>query len=450
MEFLMNKNQLISDIKTLELAGKIKEAQVLRNRLNKGSQFIMSQMPAMNPQVYPQMTTVMPQAVPQVVPQMMVPVQRSVVNPGVTPAPMPIAQPRTTPVQTIGVTPPVNQYNYPPTAPPTNKQIRPPYTGTTPIPNPLDNTQRGYGNQQSKDQEMQYLQNELKRLQDQYGESCGAFASQCNTIRDMIQRNQGGNVIRKSTNMNKFEKLAKLNKDIEVLENAGKFKAAEILQKKFLKEAQAFSYEDTSANYDVLGYSGPRQNMPDTYGNEELNSQIRQNIINNKQQNPSVQSSNPAESDTANVNAFNEGMYAQINPLTSTPQNDYKTLINQAKNYIASGDMNTAAQIKQQALNSNMTPQQKAAFQQQYNNIVQNYSNTANNPQAFQAQENAQNAIAKAAKSLNINTNDPQAIRQNEQAIRSKLKQMGLLNNQTQQLLRQVSLSGYFIKRPQL
>ena len=450
----MNKNQLISDIKTLESAGKIKEAQVLRNRLNKESQFIMSQMPAMYPQVYPQMTTVMPQAVPQVVPQvvpqMMVPVQRSVVNPGVTPAPMPVAQPRTTPVQTIGVTPPVNQYNYPPTAPPTNKQIRPPYTGTTPIPNPLDNTQRGYGNQQSKDQEMQYLQNELKRLQDQYGESCGPFAAQCNTIRDMIQRNQGGNVIRKSTNMNKFEKLAKLNKDIEVLENAGKFKAAEILQKKFLKEAQGFSYPDTSANYDVSGYSGPRQDMPDTYGNEELNSQIRQNIINNKQQNPSVQSSNPAESDTANVNAFNEGMYAQINPLTSTPQNDYKTLINQAKNYIASGDMNTAAQIKQQALNSNMTPQQKAAFQQQYNNIVQNYSNTANNPQAFQAQENAQNAIAKAAKSLNINTNDPQAIRQNEQAIRSKLKQMGLLNNQTQQLLRQVSLSGYFIKRPQL
>lgn len=446
----MNKNQLISDIKTLESAGKIKEAQVLRNRLNKESQFIMSQMPAMYPQVYPQMTTVMPQAVPQVVPQMMVPVQRAVANPVVTTAPMPVAQPRTTPVQTIGVTPPVNQYNYPPTAPPTNKQIRPPYTGTTPIPNPLDNTQRGYGNQQSKDQEMQYLQNELKRLQDQYGESCGPFAAQCNTIRDMIQRNQGGNVIRKSTNMNKFEKLAKLNQDIEILENAGKFKAAEILQKKFLKEAQGFSYQDTSANYDVPGYSGPRQDMPDPYGSEELNSQIRQNIINSKQQNPSVQSSNPVESDTANVNAFNEGMYAKINPLTSTPQNDYKTLINQAKNYIASGDMNTAAQIKQQALNSNMTPQQKAAFQQQYNNIVQNYSNTANNPQAFQAQENAQNAIAKAAKSLNINTNDPQAIRQNEQAISSKLKQMGLLNNQTQKLLRQVSLSGYFIKRPQL
>ncbi len=113
-------------------------------------------------------------------------------------------------------------------------QVTPPGT----YQNPGGDTQRGYGNQQSQDQELQYLQNELKRLQEQYGESCGPFAAQCNTIRDMIQRNQGGNVIRKSTNMNKFEKLAKLNKDIEVLENAGKFQAAEILQKKFLKEAQ--------------------------------------------------------------------------------------------------------------------------------------------------------------------------------------------------------------------
>jgi hypothetical protein len=218
--------------------------------------------------------------------------------------------------------------------------------------------------------------------------------------------------------MNKLQKLAQLNQDIELLENAGKFKAAEILQKKFVKEAQ---------NKDEFGFEGPI------------------NI-----QNPLTQTSNPAEPDTANVNAFNEGMNAQINPLTSTPQLDYKTLINQAKNYIASGDMNTAAQIKQKALESSMTPQQKAAFQQQYNTIVQNYSNTANNPQAFQAQEGAQNAIAKAAKSLGINTNDPQSIRQNEQKLRNKLQQMGLLNNNTQNLLRQISLSGYFVKRPNL
>ena len=38
--------------------------------------------------------------------------------------------------------------------------------------------------------------------------------------------------------MNKFQKLSQLNKDIELLENAGKFKAADVLHKKFIKEAQ--------------------------------------------------------------------------------------------------------------------------------------------------------------------------------------------------------------------
>jgi len=39
--------------------------------------------------------------------------------------------------------------------------------------------------------------------------------------------------------MNKFQKLAQLNKDIELLEAAGKFDAAEVLQRKFVREAQA-------------------------------------------------------------------------------------------------------------------------------------------------------------------------------------------------------------------
>ena len=38
--------------------------------------------------------------------------------------------------------------------------------------------------------------------------------------------------------MNKFQKLAHLNKDIELLENAGKIKAANILHEKFIREAQ--------------------------------------------------------------------------------------------------------------------------------------------------------------------------------------------------------------------
>ena len=42
--------------------------------------------------------------------------------------------------------------------------------------------------------------------------------------------------------MNNFQKLAHLSRDIELLENAGKFDAAEVLQRKFLKEAQADAY----------------------------------------------------------------------------------------------------------------------------------------------------------------------------------------------------------------
>jgi len=41
--------------------------------------------------------------------------------------------------------------------------------------------------------------------------------------------------------MNKFQKLAQLNQDIELLENAGKFKAAEVLQRKFVREAQEYT-----------------------------------------------------------------------------------------------------------------------------------------------------------------------------------------------------------------
>jgi len=38
--------------------------------------------------------------------------------------------------------------------------------------------------------------------------------------------------------MNKFQKLAQLNRDIELLENAGKIKAADVLHQKFIKESQ--------------------------------------------------------------------------------------------------------------------------------------------------------------------------------------------------------------------
>ena len=38
--------------------------------------------------------------------------------------------------------------------------------------------------------------------------------------------------------MDKFQKLSQLSKEIQILETAGKIKAAEILHKKFIKESQ--------------------------------------------------------------------------------------------------------------------------------------------------------------------------------------------------------------------
>jgi hypothetical protein len=56
--------------------------------------------------------------------------------------------------------------------------------------------------------------------------------------------------------MNKFQKLSQLNKDIELLENAGKIKAAEVLHKKFIREAQYAMPAATVAPYASYAYQG--------------------------------------------------------------------------------------------------------------------------------------------------------------------------------------------------
>ena len=119
----------------------------------------------------------------------------AVARPAVAPAAVakPVGTPA--PVQQGQVTPPAPQPsptpNPAPAPPPTNKEIKPPYTGTTPPPTPPP-TQ--YGDKNKKDQELQYLENELQRLQREYGMDCGPFAAQCNTLRGMIDKNKGGSV----------------------------------------------------------------------------------------------------------------------------------------------------------------------------------------------------------------------------------------------------------------
>ena len=267
----MNKSQKLyqisKDIEILENAGKIKAAEVLHQKFIKEAQYAM---PQMMPMMMPQM--MMPQMMPQMMPMMMARptvAPAAVARPAVAPAAA--ARPVTTPapVQQGQVTQPTPQPapapSPAPTPPPTNKEIKPPYTGTTPPPNPSDNNQRGYGDQQSKDQEMQYLMNEKKRLEEMgANDPSSPYYRQYQTILEMIKRNQGGSIIKKSKNMNKLQKLAQLNKDIELLEAAGKFKSAEVLQKKFVREAQAANmYNDPALNNDIKlnryqGYTTPK------------------------------------------------------------------------------------------------------------------------------------------------------------------------------------------------
>ena len=254
--------QLNKDIELLENAGKIKAADILHQKFIKEAQYAMPQMmTTMMPQMMmPQM--MMPQMMPQMMPMTMArPVAPgAVARPVVAPAavakpvgtPAPVQQGQVNPPAT-GITPPTPSPapspapNPAPTPKPSpgNMQIEPP--------NPMDDTQRGYGDQQSKNQEMQYLMNEKKRLEEMGATQPNSpYYQQYQTILEMIKRNQGGSVIKKSENMNKLQKLAQLNQDIELLETAGKFKAAEILQKKFLKEAQVKPKKDLMNEFNLL------------------------------------------------------------------------------------------------------------------------------------------------------------------------------------------------------
>jgi hypothetical protein len=202
-------SQLNKDIELLENAGKIKAAEVLHRQFIKEAQYMMPQMPMM----------MMPQMMPMMNPMMMArpvaPMATSApnrpVNPSVNSTPAAVAKPTTAPVaQTGQVTPkPITYVTNPPTvielpqppvappvtppAPPTNKEIKPPYSGSVP---PPTQPPTNYGNQQNKNNELQYLESELQRLQREHGMDCGPFAAQCNTLRQMIEKNKGGSVIK--------------------------------------------------------------------------------------------------------------------------------------------------------------------------------------------------------------------------------------------------------------
>jgi len=480
----MNTNsKIINDIKILESAGKFESAKILKNKLIKEAQYIMG-----HPMVYPQMQMMPQMLVPQTpmvatqaFAQPTVPVARPVANPTVTPATMPVAQPRTTPVQQIGqgnstVSPapsPGTQTN-----PPANTQTNPPRENIgPPPPMPIDKIQRQYGDGASKNQELQYLQKEKQRLEDLgYNDSKSPFYQQYLTIIGMINRNMGGSIIKKSKNFNKFEKLAILNAEIELLENAGKFKAAEILQKKFMKEAKSLNpnrdsgpYKQVFNKYIAIANTSPSQNLINTIRADGFLLREDQDqlvdYINLKLQ-TSAPPATPAIQPTATPSADSQPK-SEVAPLANmTPTqvqpvvnnnnsvdpygkqetSEFEQLLNAAKLYLSTNDFNNAAIIRDQAANSNMTPDQKNAWQQQYNNLIQNYSGTAEISQ-YDVQQQAQSNIYNAFIQLGAKPEQviPQYIAANEQNIRQKLQQMNKLDPATEQLLRQISLSAYYI-----
>lgn len=192
--------QINKDIELLENAGKIKEAEIMHKRFIKEAQYAM---PQMMPMMMPQM--MMPQMMPQMMPMMMARPTAPVVN-RATPAPAP-AQVTTNQAGQSGQTGqgnPGTQITVPgkPTVTPApGGQVQPPYEGsyTNPggqnVPPPTPPPTQ-YGDPNQKNNELQYLQNELQRLQREYGMDCGPFAAQCNTLRSMIDKNKGGSVIK--------------------------------------------------------------------------------------------------------------------------------------------------------------------------------------------------------------------------------------------------------------
>ena len=202
-------SQLNKDIELLENAGKIKAAEVLHRQFIKEAQYMMPQMPMM----------MMPQMMPMMNPMMMArpfmpaaPAPNRPAVPAVTTTPQNSAPAQINANQAgqAGKGGPTGQ-GYPGTQitvpgkptvtpPTTGGQVQPPYEGsyTNPGGQNVDPTPppTNYGNQQNKNNELQYLESELQRLQREHGMDCGPFAAQCNTLRQMIEKNKGGSVIK--------------------------------------------------------------------------------------------------------------------------------------------------------------------------------------------------------------------------------------------------------------
>jgi hypothetical protein len=184
--------------------------------------------------------------------------------------------------------------------------------------------------------------------------------------------------------MNKFQKLAQLNTDIELLENAGKFDAAEVLQRKFVREAQApFSYPNTEKNYNPSGYAAPGTAYFDPEAPVTNFQTYAQGgtVAPQGQQQPAAQdnfqNNYTEQSDTANL-------YQQQNSNPNAQQESieqklYMNALNNIENAFKYNDRNTAETIYNKTINEFKNPKRRDLFGKQIQRVRSKYLNPAIN-----------------------------------------------------------------------
>lgn len=174
--------------------------------------------------------------------------------------------------------------------------------------------------------------------------------------------------------MNKFQKLAQLNEDIELLENAGKFKAAEVLQRKFVREAQAANmYNDPALNNDIKlnryqGYTTPQASATTgptsvPYSDPEAavtNSQVAFQGLGTAMSQPQATSG-----DTANQMQAQNTMPAE-SPIYQQAINQISKLL-QTKNPM---NRTMAQSIYENTINQFKDPKRKQAFANQFQRLM--------------------------------------------------------------------------------
>ncbi len=186
--------------------------------------------------------------------------------------------------------------------------------------------------------------------------------------------------------MNNFQKLAQLSRDIQLLENAGKFDAAEVLQRKFLKEAQL----GIGSAMPQVGRRQPRMNnqlattpMPNIAPAYDpmFDAQTPQGLGNaamqqQSQQQPVAQDDFKnyftEQSDTAN---FNQQQNANPNAQQeSIEQRLYMNALNNIENALRYNDRSTAEAIYNKTINEFKNPKRRDLFGKQIQRVRSKYS----------------------------------------------------------------------------